>query len=52
VQPWVDFGQAQSPLFDASMGGKDWAYLAVTGVVWLAVPVALGMWRILRAELK
>jgi ABC-2 type transport system permease protein len=52
LQPWVDFAQAQAPLFDASMHGKDWAHLAVTGLVWLVLPVALGLWRILRAELK
>jgi ABC-2 type transport system permease protein len=52
VQPWVDFAQAQAPLFDASMHGKDWAHLLVTTLVWLVVPVALGVWRILRAEVK
>lgn len=52
VQPWVDFSQAQSPLIDASMSGKDWAQLLVTGIIWLGIPFALGAWRILRAEVK
>ena len=52
LEPWIDFAQAQAPLFDASMRGKDWAYLLVSGIIWLVVPVALGLWRILRAELK
>ena len=52
VQPWVDFAQAQTPLFDASMHGKDWAHLLVSGLIWLVIPVALGLWRILRAEVK
>jgi ABC-2 type transport system permease protein len=52
VRPWVDFGDAQSPLLDASMTGKDWAQLLVTGVIWLGIPFYLGVWRILRAEVK
>jgi len=52
VQPWVDFTQAQQPLLDASMHPKDWAQLVVAGFIWLVIPVALGLWRILRAELK
>lgn len=52
VQPWVDFSQAQAPLFDASMQGKDWAHLLVAGVIWVVIPVILGLMRILRAELK
>jgi ABC-2 type transport system permease protein len=52
VQPWIDFTQAQSPLIDASMTGEDWVHLLVSGLIWLAIPVALGLRRILRAELK
>jgi ABC-2 type transport system permease protein len=52
VQPWIDFAQAQSPLIDASMTGEDWVHLLVSGLIWLAIPVALGLRRILRAELK
>ena len=34
------------------MTGKDWAQLLVPGFIWLVIPVALGLWRILRAEVK
>lgn len=53
LRPWIDFGLAQSPLFDGSMmSGKDWAYFAVSGFIWLVVPLAIGVWRVLRAEVK
>jgi ABC-2 type transport system permease protein len=52
VQPWIDFTSAQQPLLDASMHGKDWAHLVVSGFIWLVLPVVFGLWRILRAELK
>jgi ABC-2 type transport system permease protein len=52
VQPWVDFTQAQQPLIDANMTGKGWVHLLVSGFIWLVIPVAFGLWRILRAEVK
>ena len=52
LRPWIDFNYAQGPLVDATMTGKDWAYLAVSGLIWLVLPLALGLWRVLRAEVK
>ncbi len=52
VQPWIDFTQRQQPLFDASITGKEWAQLLVAGFIWLVLPFSLGLWRVLRAEVK
>ena len=52
LRPWIDFNDAQTPLLDGSMDGKEWAYLIVSGVIWLVIPLAFGMWRVLRAEVK
>lgn len=52
IQPWIDFSAAQGPLFDWSMEGEDWAHLAVSGTIWLLLPLAIGVWRVLRAEVK
>ncbi len=52
LRPWIDFNLAQAPLFDATMTGKGWGHLVVSGLVWLVLPLALGMWRVLRAEVK
>lgn len=52
IQPWIDFGDAQTPLADASMSGKDWAQLVTSGLIWLGLPLALGLRRVLRAEVK
>jgi ABC-2 type transport system permease protein len=53
LRPWIDFGAAQTPLFDGDgMTGQDWAYFAVSGFIWLVVPLAIGVWRVLRAEVK
>jgi hypothetical protein len=52
IRPWFDFNQAQTPLFDATMTGKDWAQLAVTGAIWFVLPLTVGIWRLLRSEVK
>jgi ABC-2 type transport system permease protein len=52
IQPWIDFNDAQGPLVDASMTGEDWAQFAVSGLIWLVLPLAIGIWRVLRAEVK
>jgi ABC-2 type transport system permease protein len=52
LRPWIDFGYAQGPLVDASMSGDEWAHFAVSGLVWLVLPLAIGLARVLRAEVK
>jgi ABC-2 type transport system permease protein len=52
LRPWIDFSYAQGPLIDGTIEGKDWAYLATTTLIWLVLPLAGGLWRIFRAEVK
>jgi ABC-type transport system involved in multi-copper enzyme maturation permease subunit len=52
VQPWVDFDFAQKALMDGVVSGGQWAQLAVTGVIWLVVPLAVGLRAVVRAEVK
>ncbi len=53
VQPWIDLGTSQQPLFDGShLGGEQWAQLATGTAIWVVLPFVVGLWRVLRAELK
>ena len=53
VVRWVDFQGAQGDVYEWTMtGGDAWAHLVVSGLLWLALPLALGLRRILRAEVK
>ena len=53
AQPWIDLGTSQQPLFSADvMSGEEWAQLAVGTLIWVVLPFLLGLWRVLRAELK
>jgi ABC-2 type transport system permease protein len=52
IRPWIDFASAQNPIIEADVTGKEWAQLAVSGLIWLGLPLAIGVWRVLRAEVK
>ena len=53
IAPWIDFQDAQSDIYEWNLSGTEaWAHLVVSGLLWLALPMAVGLWRILRAEVK
>jgi hypothetical protein len=52
LAPWIDFQSAQAELYDMPLTGRQWGHLAVSGFLWLVIPLAVGLWRILRAEVK
>ena len=53
IQAWIDLGTSQQPLFDADhLSGKEWAQLGTSTLLWVVLPFAIGMWRVLRAEVK
>jgi ABC-2 type transport system permease protein len=52
LQPWVDFDFATGALLDGPLSSLQWLHLAVTGLVWLVVPLAVGLRLVVRAEVK
>jgi hypothetical protein len=52
AQRWVDFQANQGLLYDGGFGAREWSQLAVTGTAWLLIPLAFGLWRVLRSEVK
>jgi ABC-2 type transport system permease protein len=52
LQPWVDFNYAQGALFNGTLTGEQWANLGVTSVIWLLAPLTVGIWMVLRSEVK
>lgn len=52
AQPWVDFNYAQGALFDGSLSLEEWTQLGVAGLIWLVVPLAIGLRMVLRSEVK
>jgi ABC-2 type transport system permease protein len=53
VQPWIDLWTSQTPLF---MGGnltsEQWSQCATSTLIWVVLPFAVGLVRVLRAEVK
>jgi ABC-2 type transport system permease protein len=50
---WVDLGTSQGELFtEGGPSGEQWAQIATGSLLWIVLPGALGVWRILRAEVK
>ena len=50
---WLDLNRTMNALFLVdSMTGEQWAQLGTSVAVWVALPVAVGMWLISRSEVK
>ena len=52
AQPWVDFKFDQGQMYNGGFSGENWAQLVVSGTFWLLLPLAFGLWRVARAEVK
>ena len=52
IQMWIDFNAAQAPLFDGGPTGEQWAQIGVSGMIWLVIPLTIGVWAVLRSEVK
>jgi hypothetical protein len=52
LQPWVDFDFATGALLEGSVSSQEWTQLGVTGLIWLVVPLAIGLRLVVRAEVK
>jgi ABC-2 type transport system permease protein len=49
---WFDLNQAQSPLYSHDITGRGWIQLMVASALWIGVPMALGVMRVRRTEVK
>jgi ABC-2 type transport system permease protein len=53
IQPWVDLWAAQSPLFTGDdLTGEQWLQIGASNLIWVVLPFAVGLVRVLRTEVK
>ena len=53
LQPWVDFNYTQGSLFEGfPETAQAWAQLGATSLLWLVLPLAVGLRLVLRTEVK
>jgi ABC-type transport system involved in multi-copper enzyme maturation permease subunit len=50
--PWVDLNNAQGPLYSHDITGKGWLQLLIASTIWILVPLAFGIWRVSRTEVR
>lgn len=53
VAAWLDPGVTMMPLqMGEALTGQEWAKVGASMALWLALPLAIGIWRVLRREVK
>jgi ABC-2 type transport system permease protein len=53
LQPWIDWNKTQVVLFDgATNTGKEWAMLGSTTMIWIVIPLVVGLLSLRRSEVK
>lgn len=52
IWPWVDFFYSTTSLYEGVPSAEGWAQLAVSGGVWMLLPLLLGVRLMLRSEIK
>jgi ABC-2 type transport system permease protein len=53
LQPWIDWNYTQVELFEgATNTGEEWAMLGSTTMIWIVIPLVLGLLFLRRSEVK
>ena len=53
LQPWIDWHYTQVALLDgATNTGKEWAMLGSTTMIWIVIPLVVGLLSLRRSEVK
>jgi len=53
LQPWIDWNETQVVLFDGGTNtGEEWAMLGSTTMIWIVVPLVVGLLSLRRSEVK
>ena len=50
IAPWLDGSRSYAPITDGTMSATAWAHVGTTTLMWVALPLAIGLWRISRNE--
>ena len=53
LQPWIDWNYTQVELFEgATNTGQEWAMLGSTTMIWIVIPLVVGLLSLRRSEVK
>ena len=49
---WLDLNRATEPLTDHALSATEWGRLGTSLALWVLLPLAIGLWRVLKSELR
>lgn len=49
---WFDVNQNRFLLFDSKLTSEEWLQLGVTSSIWILLPLVVGLWLVMRSEVK
>ena len=49
---WLDTTRTTEPMTERLMSGEEWMQFATSQLLWLALPLAIGLWRIAKGEIR
>jgi len=53
LQPWIDWNETQVALFEGTTNtGEEWAMLGSTTMIWIVIPLVVGLLSLRRSEVK
>lgn len=52
LAPWTDLTAAVGPIVSDAATGDAWAHLATAGGLWVLLPLIVGIYRVMRSEVK
>lgn len=52
IADWVDTGRTMGSMTSELLSGTEWARAFVSLLLWMALPVAIGWWRVQRGEVR
>jgi ABC-type transport system involved in multi-copper enzyme maturation permease subunit len=53
LQPWIDWNETQVTLLEGTTNtGEEWAMLASTTMIWIVIPLVVGLLSLRRSEVK
>ena len=52
VMRWIDLGRATIPFGEGDVTPTEWGRFGTTVLLWVGVPLAIGLWRLWRSEVK
>lgn len=52
IAKWVDSSRALAPLTEELLSGTQWARALVALSLWMVLPLAIGLWRFMRGEVR